>query len=175
MTTPSTQSSVQAELVQSSDRLLAVDFNDQYHAIHRLWGDRVLNVKALLNYVPWSDAKLAFAKAPSARLVANFDRMLKFNEFDTHYLYGASKHQSCLSLFICRTLQVLSDYGLKEVILVSSDPGMVHLSELLFNLGYKPSVYGFGVRSPFHELPPIVLTPIPVGHHIGLSDGTRLG
>lgn len=152
-------------------KLIAVDFNDQYHAIRRLWGDRVLNVQALLAHLPEADFRLSVAKAPSRKLIQKFDQMLFHHDFERHYLFGAPTWQNCSPLLIAKVLvKLYENEDIKQVYVVTGSPDYQYIQESIIQFGVDCQVIGFSQDDQIAPLPTTVLTPVPLGHVFEVSD-----
>ncbi len=164
--------------------LLIVDFNDQYHAIKRLWGNRSMNVKALLKLFPEADKLIAVAKAPNAEVVKRFDQMLKHYGFDTSYLLGSPAWQTCTALMIQRILEALNDdhfeVRIKKVIVVTGSRDACYIKQIVQS--YRPhpdarypntyhecQIIGFSEVEWIPQLPVSVITPVPLSHVLGVE------
>jgi hypothetical protein len=149
-------------------RILAVDFNDQHHVIRREFGDRRLKVGPMLECLPKCDILMAFAKAPSDRVVDRFDHMLKYKGFEVReYLLGRPKWQDCMTMLACYVLAAVMATPPKEMIIVSSHPDVEHLTRALTAMGITSRVYGFGTNYPF---PLHCLDPTPMYDQLELTD-----
>ena len=154
--------------VSSGDRLLVIDFNDQHHVIRREYGDRQLKVAPLLEWLPPADAKMSFAKAPSYKVVENFDRMLKHRGFeDRYYMFGKPSNFDCGAWLACRVLDWCMMYEPKEVVLVTAHYSTPDLIVTIGGMNIKATWVGFGTSQP---IPTHCLDPTPMADQIAFTD-----
>jgi len=152
--------------------MLVVDFNDQYHAIKRKWGDRSLNVRALRKRFPEADCLIGVAKAPDTATVQRFEQMLRHNGFNCSYMFGAPSWQTCSLLLLERVIEIISfqEPFNWHVTLVSGSPDAEYLQCIINLLGSDCQVFGFSDLDWITQLPPSVLTPVPRSYAMNVQD-----
>jgi len=149
--------------------LLIVDCNDQFHQIHKQWGNRSLNFSALVKLFPECDRLIAIAKCPNERIISKFDAMLKYNGFETHYLIGAPSWQTCTALMLSKIVQYTGGPVDYDFTVVTGSPDAQYVKEIIEIEGDECRLVGFSEYDWIEGLPASILTPVPMSHVLGVD------
>jgi len=163
----------QVTVDEDTGRLLLVDFNDQYHVVRRVWGDRKINVSALSQRFEDTDERMAFIKSPVLGKVKPFDRVLQDHNFSRCCLYAAPKWANCTALIAAAMVNWLhcqADGVHVEIDVISSDPHLDVVASMAEHLDFTYARWSYDDNdTDTLTIPSSLLTPIPVSNSLELD------